>query len=68
MHPLREVVITHRMVFDENVSRETFYENLLFMFRAQVLLTELINREAAERGVTAIMPQSTDDTVSPPTE
>ena len=66
-HPLRTVSINHRITFDENLSSITFCEHLLFMLRAQVLLSELINREAKARGISLIIPQSTGDTVSPPT-
>ena len=37
---------------------EAFFDNLLFMFRAQLLLAELINREENARGISVIVPSS----------
>lgn len=42
-HPLRTISFSDSIVFDQHLTRPAFVEKVLFMFRAQVLLSEFIN-------------------------
>ena len=59
-HPIRRVLLTHRMAFDHNTTHLALTDALLVIVRAQVLVTQTIEREAKRRGV-EITPPSTAD-------
>ena len=60
MHPLRTVSFVDSVAFDQNLTRPAFIDRIFFMFRAQVLLGEFIEREArrADVSLTMVLPQS----------
>ena len=54
-HPLRTITLTDNIVFDQNLTRPIFLGKILFMFRAQGLVGELIDAEAKRFEVSLIM-------------
>ncbi len=54
-HPLREISFVDQIVFDQSLTRPAFLDRIFFMFRAQILVGELIEYEANKLGVSLTM-------------
>jgi len=57
-HPLRSISFVDDIIFDHNLTRSSFLEKIELMIRAQVILGEIIDREAKLAGVSLTMSSS----------